>query len=270
MDENERQAGNGLDPEQENKHREDESEYQDDEIRRPHRRGFFFKISAVLVLLAFIVSSAPQLSYLFNDRLGFLEQNRVLRNDQIVQIAKPAVVSIEAVDTSNPIKTTTHTGTGFNVDPAGIVITNEHIVAGSVTITITFESGQKFYANHYQQVPGYDLVVIRLNSAGLPAISLGSEEGLQVGDTVTIIGNPLGFQKIAQRGKVFGYFNNESGNRIMAVQLPINPGNSGSPVINQQAQVVGIICGSTHQEVDGSSEPLAVAMPAQALADVLP
>jgi len=263
MDENNQPDTMGFDP-------DDENEFREDEITRPRRRGFFVRISAVLVLLAFIVASAPELSYIFNDRLGFLEQNRVLRNDQIVQIAKPAVVSIEAVDTSNPIKTTTHTGTGFNVDPAGIIITNEHIVAGSGTITITFESGQKFYANHYQQVPGYDLVVIRLNSAGLPAISLGSEEDLQVGDTVTIIGNPLGFQKIAQRGKVSGYFNNESGQRIMAVQLPINPGNSGSPVINQQVQVVGIVYGSTHQEVDGSSEPLAVAIPAQALADLLP
>ena len=244
---------------------DDEIEFSDDEITSPRRRGFFVKISAVLVLLAFIVASAPELSYIFNDRLGFLDQNRVLRNDQIVQIAKPAVVSIEAVDTSNPVKTTTRTGTGFNVDPAGIIITNEHIVAGSGTITITFESGQKFYANHYEQVPGYDLVVIRLNSTGLPAISLGGKEDLQVGATVTIIGNPLGFQKIAQRGKVAGYSNNQSGPRILAIQLPINPGNSGSPVINGQAQVVGIVYASAHREVDGSSEPLALAIPTAVL-----
>lgn len=269
MDENQRQAGNGLDPELEKEYREDESEYQDDEITRPRRRGFFFKISAVLVLLAFIVSSAPQLSYLFNDRLAFLEQNQVLRNDQIVQIAKPAVVSIEAVDTSNPVKTTTHTGTGFNIDPAGIVVTNEHIVAGSGTITITFESGQKFYADHYDQVPGYDLAVIRLNSADLAAIDIDWEEKPQAGDTVTVVGNPLGFQKIAQRGKVAGYYRDGSDHRLLAIHLPINPGNSGSPVITEQARVVAIIFGSAHQENDGQEEPLALAIPVQALADAL-
>ncbi|MEQ8199926.1 MAG: serine protease [Syntrophomonadaceae bacterium] len=258
MDENNHQVGNDLVPDQEN-------EYGEDEIKRPRKRGFFLKISAVLVLLAFIVSSAPELAYIFNNRLGFLEQNKVLRNDQIVQICRPAVVSIEAVDTSNPVKTATHRGTGFNLDSSGIVITNLHIVTGSANITVTFEDGQKFYINHYDPVPGHDLVIIRLNSAGLPAIEINWGQPSQAGDTVTVIGNPLGFQKIAQRGKVAGYIRNESDDRIMAIQLPINPGNSGSPVIDEQAQVVGIIYGSSSQENNGAEEPLALAIPAAVL-----
>jgi len=263
MNENGPPSENGLDYDPVDQHRSEEDS-------SPNKRGFLVKLVTLLVLMAFIASSVPQLSYLIGDRLDFLQQNQILRDDQIVQMCKPAVVSIEAVDASNPIKTSTHTGTGFNIDPSGIIITNEHIVAGATTITITFESGVKFFANRFESVPGFDLVVLRLGGSDLPAIDVDLDSLPKTSATVTIIGNPLGFQKIAQRGKVVGYYNRDGeGQPVMAIQLPINPGNSGSPVINQQAQVVGIIYGSTTIEMDGRKEPQALAIPARALADIL-
>lgn len=243
-----------------------EEENLDGEYRLKYRPGRWFKFSAVLVLIAFVFFSSPELTYFLTDKFGFLEQNRVLRDDEIVQMCKPAVVSIEAVDASNSIKASIKTGTGFNIDPSGIIITNQHIVSGAGTITIAFDSGEKFYANQFDVLPGYDVAVITLNGSSLPSINLNQKDRPKAGDIVTIIGNPLGFQKIAQRGKVLGYRENTSELvPDMVVELPINPGNSGSPVINAKAQAIGIIYASSSLDSNGQSEPIALAIPAQVL-----
>ncbi|MHB8072803.1 hypothetical protein [Desulfosporosinus fructosivorans] len=67
-----------------------------DEMLNNKKSGYFRKLVALLVLLAFIAISVPNFPYLFSNALNFLEQNRALKEDEIVQRCKPAVVSIEA------------------------------------------------------------------------------------------------------------------------------------------------------------------------------
>jgi S1-C subfamily serine protease len=208
----------------------------------------------------------PRLEYLFTDKLNFLDQNKVLQEDQIVQTSNPAVVSIEAVSTDDPLNIAVHSGTGFNISPTGTIVTNQHVVNNASTITITFGDGTKYYVNQYQTVPGIDIAIIKIKGNDLPTIALDMQDPVKSGDIVTVIGNPLGFEKIAERGEVGGYLKiADSPSQVFDIKLQVNPGSSGSPVINDQAQVVGIVFASTTADTNGQSEPRALAIPVQEL-----
>lgn len=212
----------------------------------------------------------PQLSYLFTDPPGSLDQNRILRNDELVIKTKPAVVYIEVVDTTKPLKVATHQGTGFNLDESGMVITNRHVVQSASLIIVSFAQGARFFAAGYKEIPGYDLAVITLEAQGLPHLELESTVPAATGDIVTVIGNPLGLSQISQRGTV-GAFRRTKSNAspVFELEFPINQGSSGSPVINAQGRVVGIVFASI-AEIDGKiKDRHGLAIPAEVLLEQL-
>lgn len=248
-----------------------EEELSEIEVATKRRPGCLIKTLAILTLLAFIVFVIPNFTALFSDKLNFLEQNKVLMADEIVQRCKPAVVSIEATAIDGPFNTAAHQGTGFNISPTGVIITNQHVIANARSVAVTFGDGKKYYSDQYTLVPGVDIAVIKIAGNNLPALPLDLKDHVQNGDTVTIIGNPLGFEQISQRGVVGElYKTKDTQSPVFDIKIPINPGNSGSPVINDQAQVAGIVFASISLDTNGKPETRALAIPVQALAQVLP
>lgn len=218
--------------------RDSQAEQYEEIVNGRRKYSPLLRIAAVLVLVAFFALILPNLSFFSQGNLKFLNENGSLLQDGIVQKCRPAVVYIQTETVSG----VTRQGTGFNVSPSGIIITNKHIVDDADLITIQFEDGRKYYSTSYEASEGDDIAVVSIDGEGLPALAVNREYWVKAGDNVTIIGNPLGYERIAQRGKVGGYhFAEGIDSQIFDIEIRVNPGNSGSPVINGNGEVVGIV-----------------------------
>ena len=147
------------------------------------------------------------------------------------------------------------TGSGVVIRSDGYILTNNHVVevaANGGTITADFYKGkQGVAARIVGRDPKTDLAVVRVSLTGLPAATLGQSSSLVVGDPVVALGAPLGLSSTVTSGIISALDRNvevpdqnggSNGLLIGAIQTDaaINPGNSGGPLVDDQAQVIGI------------------------------
>ncbi|MGJ3248523.1 MAG: HhoA/HhoB/HtrA family serine endopeptidase [Elainellaceae cyanobacterium] len=138
-------------------------------------------------------------------------------------------------------------GSGFIVDPSGIVLTNAHVVSGADTVTVTLRDGRTFQGEVKGADETMDLAVVKIEGADLPVAPLGKSTDVQVGDWAIAVGNPLGLDNTVTLG-IVSTLNRSSSQvgvpdkRIDFIQTDaaINPGNSGGPLVNDQGEVIGI------------------------------
>ena len=237
----------------------DWEEYPDDElIKAKPRLNFAIKLLALITLISFLALSYPWLKHLVDGSIIFIQQDQALNKDSIVITAKPSVVSIESNTTSPPSRK----GTGFVITEEKLIVTNAHIVNNAKSIEITYSDGTKEFSNNYEIIGENDIAIIYTNEREVPHLSLETENPADIGDIVTIIGNPLGYNKIAQRGKVENYYDiNNNSIPALIIDIPIKPGNSGSPVLNQEGKVVGIIFASLNYTENDIEKTQALAIP---------
>ena len=135
-------------------------------------------------------------------------------------------------------------GSGFIIDPGGLIVTNTHVVGGAEKIVVALSDGRELPAEVVGLDDLTDIAVIRVKpDAALPSVVWGDSRALEVGDWVVAAGNPFGLGGsitagiVSARGRDIG-----SGpfDDFIQIDAPINPGNSGGPLFNTDGQVVGI------------------------------
>jgi len=142
-------------------------------------------------------------------------------------------------------------GSGFILDASGIVLTNNHVVAGANEVVVKLADDRQLAARVVGSDPATDVAVVKIDHppANLSAVTLGDSEKLRVGDYVLAIGNPLGLGQTVTMGIVSAK-NRAIGEKLgeldpryqdfIQTDAAINQGNSGGPLFNFRGQVVGI------------------------------
>ncbi|HVV16572.1 MAG TPA: trypsin-like peptidase domain-containing protein [Polyangia bacterium] len=142
-------------------------------------------------------------------------------------------------------------GSGFVVDRAGIILTNNHVVAGADEVVVKLADNRRFPARVVGSDPPTDVAVVKIDHppADLQAATLGDSDRVRVGDYVLAIGNPLGLGQTVTMGIVSAK-NRVIGERLgdvdpryedfIQTDAAINQGNSGGPLFNFRGEVIGI------------------------------
>jgi S1-C subfamily serine protease len=165
---------------------------------------------------------------------------------KVVEEVGPAVVGISIGRQERQAAEQTGAGSGIIIAPDGYILTNDHVVASAQLLQATLEDGRTMPAEVIGTDPATDLAVIRVNASGLPFASLGNSAALRVGQLVIAIGNPFGFQSTVSTGVVSAVgraLRSRSGRLIENIiqhSAPLNPGNSGGPLVDSRGRVVGI------------------------------
>src|SRR5438128_758814 len=174
---------------------------------------------------------------------------------ELARTLKPAVVNISTkrVDKSNqsfeqffggrPRRAVRSLGSGFVINPNGLIVTNNHVVDGATEIKVTLADGRELPGRVLGRDPKTDIALLKVDATGLLVIPLGDSSRLQVGEPVMAIGNPFGLEQtvttgiVSATGRVIGEGPYDD---FIQTDASINPGNSGGPLINARGQAVGI------------------------------
>ncbi len=210
---------------------------------------------------------------------GASRQARGLSAHQVYERVAPGVVFVNATGVTAPRSTSellkgeggeqgTATGSGFEIDSDGTILTNWHVVENAAKVTVAV-NGRTLDARVLGDEPSDDLAVLRISTGRLTLhpLALGDSRTVQVGDPVLAIGNPFGLAQTLTTGVISAL-----GRRITApngvtiggalqTDAPINPGNSGGPLLSEQGEVIGINSQIETSGERGGSVGIAFAIP---------
>jgi putative serine protease PepD len=190
----------------------------------------------------------------------------------IYKLAANGVVEITTTSTTSQSGAQ---GSGFVYDTAGDIVTNDHVVTGAGSITVTFSDGSKYKATVVGTDPSTDLAVLKVDAPAskLHPLTLGNSNSVSVGDGVVAIGSPFGLNESVTSGivsalnRTISSQNSYSISGAIQTDAAINPGNSGGPLLNAGGEVIGI--NSQIESDSGGNDGVGFAIPSNTISSVV-
>jgi S1-C subfamily serine protease len=167
-------------------------------------------------------------------------------------------------------------GSGFVFDTDGHIVTNDHVVEGAERVTVRFSDGSTYDGSVVGTDPSTDLAVVKVDapSSALHPLELGDSTALSVGEPVVALGSPFGLEDTATSGIVSALNremtspNNFTISNSIQTDAAINHGNSGGPLLNSAAQVIGV--NAQIKSDSGGSDGIGFAIPSSTVASIVP
>ncbi len=173
-----------------------------------------------------------------------------------------------AVSRVNPAVVTITTGSalgsGFIINPQGYVLTNRHVVNGASVVQVELDSGQSYAAQVVGVSREDDIAIVQLPVHNLPVAALGDSSRVQQGQSIVAIGSPLGLKHTATRGIISNTNVDIDGHAFLQTDAPLNPGNSGGPLIDTHGRIIGI-----NTMISKGGQGIGFAIPINAVAKLL-
>jgi len=207
--------------------------------QRPIVKWIVWSMAFVLFLntfaLIFQIYSIPALE--------FLKVSARLSAQEDIKTYKKAVVEIS---------TGSSKGTGFVISSDGLIVTNAHVVEDAQSLFVVFPEEGLMGAKLVESYPDVDLALLQVTGDDLPSLSLAKNPSYSKNEHVYFIGNPLAFTGIANEGTLLEPTSLEDLQEpVMMMDAPVYRGNSGSPVINADGEVIGIVFATAKKDPYG-------------------
>lgn len=208
--------------------------------RKKQKRQKTIKYITFFIILALLVNIWGIFPRIVNiPSIQFLLKSNELSKDSDIQAWKEAVVTING----NGRK-----GTGFIIDPAGLIVTNFHVIDKIKEIQVSFSNGEIYSAEVLKENPENDIALLKVtaqkeNFASLPL----SDQKVEPNRPIYIIGNPLAHTFIVNEGTSGEMVRSSLHSDVLLIEVPVHSGHSGSPVLTEEGLVVGVVYATTEE-----------------------
>jgi len=160
-----------------------------------------------------------------------------LTTARIAKKVSPSVVVIQGKTDAGDVL-----GSGFIVSKDGSIVTNLHVIRDMKTASVQLANGDIFDSVSVLATDERrDLAILRVAGFNLPVLDLGNSEAATVGEPVVIVGSPRGLEGTVTAGILSAARDSGDGFKVLQTDAGVNPGNSGGPLLNSKAQVIGVI-----------------------------
>lgn len=212
--------------------------------KQPKKTPRSVKLMAWLMAIMLAFSTFAAIFEIYSiPAIEFLKTSARLSSQEDIQSYKKAVVEISTSDGK---------GTGFAISDDGYIVTNDHVVEKALTITVIFPDDGIYEGELIATFPEVDLALLKVDGEHLPYLTLADTYSYSVHEPVNFIGNPLYFTGIANEGRVLeSLLLSDWDEEVFMMDAPVYRGNSGSPVINQEGKVIGIVFATLNHEKHG-------------------
>ncbi len=195
--------------------------------------------------------------------LGLITAAQAKTHVEIAEENTPSVVAVNVLKKDG----STFTGTGFVVTQDGVIATSRHVVEGAMFVNVTFNtgalSGQAELLDTSDEV---DLALVKIGARNLPTVFLADSDYVLPGQGITVIGNPRRLQNTISEGIISQVRKKSDGVIWHQISAPISPSSSGSPVFDENGEVISIAFSSYKGE---GNQNLNFSVPSNYLAEML-